>query len=649
MNVAALPSVDVCLYGHGIACGLTVCVNQNCDVEISSGTAILPSGQVIGFKSQVFSYYLHTPSKEVLAYFPHDFSDKSRSNRSVLELVASHDYNAKTTDSLKQQHPHDLPTRDLLTDKIVVVLLNEQDPDVRFYLLVSPTLLLEKGDPKLLQQVKELAKSEIAETRAGLFKRPQKTTVSYSDEVIAQALWPYLQLPEVVVPRFGYKTLAINDRSQPFGTPNFVNPFTKITDFKTIFFEYKSIIDALVPEFEMALAKLHQLYGDQLTHKGADYWTKYRKVLIAKWQVFLEEGEHLYYIQYFYDWLVDLVKTYDELAVKLSAFVGQCHCHDISQKQPPHYALLRLGPVLGGCTSYTPVLFRDAFEPPLIDGQNADHWQQIKFLHWRMMMMIWTFDLPQLKLDEKVLVANGYLVPAKEFEDSTNYFEENDTNQDKKIDLEDLPLKFTPSQTPDTPTGAQAIPYYYPLDADSPFSLHRYWDYRLTQQQRTRHIRSYNAIEHNDSYTAIKANKYHKDAQFPLAFHLRQYPFLRAEGHIGKKVKLIQRPGRVPVESVADMTQWQALITQHNLTLQVVALSVGKLKELTEKAKDGLESAFNVGFEHIGGLAHGQTLVLVYADTDEQIELNECKKDLPPEVHALTIVADFTVSAFGAK
>lgn len=620
--------VNVCLHGQGIVCGLAVYATPYCDIELSAGTAIAADGTVINIEKQSFGYYLIEPSKIVQTYFPHDFSDKNRSNRTVLELVSAHAYDSQKTDSLKQQTPHDLPTRDLLTDKIMVVLIDSQDHNKPYFLLVSPSLLLEKSDPDLLEKVKNLSKTEITKSPTGFFQRPKKTTITYANELIERAARPYLQLPELYVPRFGYKKLAIKDDSLRFGTDNFVNPFTKITSFKDIFGEYKAILDDLVPAFETALKKLHTLYGHQLTHKGTDYWTTYRTILVRKWQVFLEDGEHLYYIQYFYDWLVDLVKAYDELCQQLSAFVGHCHCHE--QPADAKYTLIRLGSVLGGSTSYTPVLFRDYFEPPMIDGKNAEHWNEIKFLHWRLMMMIWTFDLPQLKLDEKVLVKDGYLIPAKEFEDSTNYFEK--TNKIDKagekpgtVDFEDVPLKLTPGQTPDTLLGEQAIPYYYPLDADSPYSLHQYWNYPLTQMHRTRHIRSYNAIEDGDSYTATPQGKFHKDSQYPLAYHLRQYPFLRAEGHIGKLFN-----------TATTLNDWKNYIETHNLSVNVTAVALTNLKQFNDK---------NAGLEHIGGLAQGQTLVLVYADADEDIILDECKKPTI-EIKKGAIVADFTVPTF---
>jgi hypothetical protein len=638
------PKINVCLTGHGIVCGLTVHVNANCDIEIESGTAISKKGTLIKIDKKTFSAYLNVPSMAVQQYFSHDFKDKKKGDRAVLELTTATKYDPKIMDSLKQQSPKDLPTRDVLTDKIMVVLLNEDKPTEQYFILVNPTLLLEKGDPAILKKVKELSKAEITETRTGIFKRPQKTMASYSNEVIEMALYPFLELDEVYLPRFGYKKLAIIDAGKPFGTDNFQNPFIKITKFQHIFDEYKAIIDEVIPLFVAALEKLHTIYGSQLSHKGELYWSKYRDILQRKWQVFLEEGEHLYYVQYFYDWLSDMIKAYDELREKLSAFAAKCFCTaelDKIKKNP--YFIVQLGPVLGGRTNYTPSVFRDYFAQTLAHGNNAEQWNEICFLHWRLMMMIWTFDLPQLKLDEKVLVKGGYIVPATEFQDSTNYFEKTDANQDKKIDLEDLPLKFTPSQTPDTLLGEQAIPYYYPLDADSPYSVHRYWNYRLAQMKRIQHIRSYNAIDDKDSYTFIKENKYHKDSQFPLAFNLLNYPFFRAEGHIGKVLAVVEETINGVKNFNADVFRWQELIEKYNLTLQVIAIPMNKITKSALGKRIYINKAINVGLEHIGGLEHGQTLVLVYADSNEQIELKECLKDSKPEIMKYTIVADFTI------
>ena len=305
----------------------------------------------------------------------------------------------------------------------------------------------------------------------------------------------------MVLPRFGYQNLAIKDESEPLdldlipeGDPNLKkfdtvlldnlqNPFTAISSFKDLFFEYKTILEETFPEFEQAIKSLHEHFGGLLTHKSEAYLERFREVLLQKWQVFLEEGEHLYYIQYYYDWLCDLIKAYNELRHALDCFSAECFCENESKYStlkasrdgmPPMPSHLLLGPVLGGRTSYQPLIFRDYFKQSFTVNNNKDRLNEIKLLHWRLMMMIWTFDLPFLRLETKVLYNSGYLVPAEEDKDSTDYLENQDINLDEQYNLEDLPIKITPSKSPYDLLGTQAIPYYYPLDANSSYSVHRF-------------------------------------------------------------------------------------------------------------------------------------------------------------------------------
>ncbi|QRR00605.1 hypothetical protein [Dyadobacter sandarakinus] len=633
---------DVCLQGYGIVCGLTVQVNANCDVQLGGGTAIVRDGTVITAAKQAYSYYLKEPDAEIQAYFPHQWDEQKRVNRTVLQLVPAGHFDGRLMDSLKQQNPRDLPTRNLLDDKIAVMLVSKADSARRWFLLVSPAVLAEK-DGTLQQALKKPVSAEAGTVGRGIFGRPGAGKPVLSAETILRAQYPHLQLKKPVLPRFGYKQLAIADPGQPFGTDNFTNPFSRITLFKDIFGEYKAILDDFIPEFCEALEKLHELYAAVLTHKGEPYLARYRRLLAEKWQVFLAEGECLFYIQYFYDWLSDLVKAYEELCSKLVTLQSECLCDGGTNDQKDVYWLLRLGPVLGGRSSYAPVIFRDYFKPAPINGAQADQENEARFLHWRLLMMIWTFDLPQLRLDQKVLVKGRYIIPAQEFADAQDFFEEQDSDRNGVTDLEDLPLKLTPGQTPDQPLDRQAIPYYYPLDADSPYSLHNFWNYGAMLRAETRYLKSYNAFDGEDSYSHLKSTL------FPLAFSLRNDPYVRAEGHIGKKALIDQAAGTVTPD-------WTPIAEKYNIATGFVCMPVSQLK--TWLAQQTARLAVSAGapytvssvvaaVEHSGGFEQGQVLVMVYVDAagGEQIELSECKKDEAPEVPQFAIVADFTMPA----
>jgi hypothetical protein len=129
-----------------------------------------------------------------------------------------------------------------------------------------------------------------------------------------------------------------------------------------------------------------------------------------------------------------------------------------------------------------------------------------------------------------------------------------------------------------------------------------------------------------------KEGEYHLDALYPLAFHLREYPYLRAEGHIGKLF-----------DAASTVKDLNAIMQRDHVVFGVVAVSTAEVNDFVNKKPTNAPRPPGLGMEHTGGLEQGQTLVLVYTDADEQIELLECKKDTAPEIAAKTIVADFTI------
>lgn len=613
---------DICFSGSGILCGLEVHLNNECHIVLSAGVAIGLDGTRIKTKEIILKSYAKELSDPVREFLKSWIGDHS------VQIWELHESHGENTDSLKPQFPDDLPTHDFLEDKILL-LLYAPVTNLFYHLLISVSDLIKVS--RLQDRLKKLAtKSKAGYHTKSIFDL-KKTTPEYTPEEIQQVLYPYTSLKSLYIPRFGYKSLGIVDKNQNFGTPNFQNPFLRVNTFSDIFFEYKLIIDDVILQLSQALETLHELYGDLLTHKGKKYFKKYREVLVAKWETFLEEGSHLYYIQYFYDWLCDLEKAYHELCLAISSFQLSCTCEKQNFLSGQSVSLVIIGPVLGAQSTYKPRVFRSSYLAPagLIEEEKL---QSMKFLHWRMMTMIWTFDLPFLKLDEKVLQNKFGLIPAKEFEDSSTILEKTDTDGNQKNDLQDLPLKYTPGDHPDNLLKDQAIPYYFPLDADSPYSLHRYWNQDLHKRSDYSGINSYNAVADPDSFSS------HRRALFPLAFQLRDLPFLRIEGHIGKKFLTSKNKPNF-------RAQFINLIQKYNLSFDVLAINIHELN----LNKDGTGSYFEkfirylCGMEHKAGLYQGQTFVVLYAGRDEQLELDECKKDKDPEVKQYTIVADFTL------
>ncbi len=651
--------LNTCLLGQGIGCGLSVRTQADGSIVLEAGTALLPDGSVLHLSRQLFRSYLLTPAAEVTAYL----AEKYPNTKIGVWQLTNAPFDPKTMDSLVPQSVDDEPKQQFLTDKILTVYTNAQGAESATFLLIRTVDLVRMTG--LETDVRRLSEPEKGNRAQSVFAKP-RTAVYFAPEHIEAALFPYQQLPALALPRFGYRKLAVLDKNKPFGLTNLQQPFSAIlaasaltppTPFGSLFFEYKAILDEGFETFKLALRVLHTQFGPLLTGKHQspkvvgsarksactepvqDEFAAYREVLCRKWQSFKEEGEQLYYIQYFYDWLADLHKAYDELARALADFAATCNCHDPDPHTKPGH-LLRLGPVSTEADQFGPLIFRDYYQEPYSQNHNEEALRHLKCLHWRLLMQIWTFDLPGLHLERKVLINGGYLDEAEEYKESTDYWEMTAVRKDAQgkpvpgpdgnpiFDPNELPVRITPSRPFGELLGLQVIPSYYPVAADSPYSVHRFWDFETTKTRRIDRLVSYNANRQTDSYTD------RPEVLFPLAYTLRERPFLRVEGHIGKTID-------APIPAPAQLAE---IINKYNLGLEVLLVDIAnasplKLADLLKALND--RNLF--GLDHQNGGLGGQTLVLCYTSQAEQLELNECKKDDTPEIAPNTIVADFTL------
>lgn len=714
------------LLGSGIVSGFDVYADDKYCIYVTPGTAVTSGGSIFQLKDQrVFqNYYKEIP--ETAKQVAKDFINSSGiTDKFDFWVLAEGDYDANTMDPLKAQYKtDDEPQRatevhgTFLHDKILVLLSENPDSTPAGFHFI----LMRDDDVARLVKIDSAVKHlmDVAKpqgVRPGIFSKNKKQRINLDPESIDMALRPQLQLPEVVIPRFGYKTLAYKDPKFPIDMDdppagadfmdNLRNPFAAVFSFKDIFLEYKAILDKAVPELVEALAKLHKLFGHLLTHRDEEYLKLYGNVLARKWWAFKYGGEQFYYIQYFYDWVCDLAKAYHELRDALDNFsaAGFAPGSPSSREQLPAYLLL--GPVTDAQSSYKPLIFRDYFRQPIAADNNADRLREIRCLHWRLMMMIWTFDLPFLHLEEKKFASTEKPEPGVELKDSTDYWEHTDRNKDDQFNIEDVPIKITPCCSPAMPLGCWPIPYYYPLDRDSPYSLHRFWNYHATKMNRTDTLLSFNANRGTDSYTQLP------QVLFPLAYNIREYSFFRVEGLVGKgqsninqllevlrKFNIALSVVKVDVSCVLQLKNRTingvvtdekgnvlngavvsvkekntATNTNNNGYYEVqvdgvVTLLVSLVGYITQEIEVGLEDKVNIslysnqkrsgtimkiesknpnvlsklyGLERVNCLQPGHTLVILYTGVDEQIELSECRKDITPEITKNTIVGDFTL------
>ena len=181
--------------------------------------------------------------------------------------------------------------------------------------------------------------------------------------------------------------------------------------------------------------------------------------------------------QYYYDYLKDLVETYNEFYRLLQEESTVC-C-------PPFDAFpkhLLLGNVVPGANRQEN---RTGFYPSPMVSATAARWPRARFLAQRLHTLILTF--------------RGAATPAE-------------------------PLRITPSRLEDVPLEERAIPIYY--DPAGPLPVHRAWNWELTRRRMETWNYSYHAAAYNAEGGAAN----------PLGTQCGRFGFFRIEGHLGRAV-----------------------------------------------------------------------------------------------------------------
>ncbi|QEC53857.1 hypothetical protein EDD80_10827 [Anseongella ginsenosidimutans] len=187
-----------------------------------------------------------------------------------------------------------------------------------------------------------------------------------------------------------------------------------------------------------------------------------------------------YFIQYFYDWIDDIIKAYHELEYKIVDVQTEC-CPD-RDLFPLH---LMLGEANRDTTDHVRSSYRHYFiYSPLFNGQQQLV-SEVRLLFKRLAAIIETFSVPHVKT----------LFPAE--------------------------VKITPSRYLEHPLSERCIPYYY-----DPGAMYPLWSWEKTRRGRADSNLSYHAGEYSSADTVLN----------PLNYDIETYNFFRVEGHIGKPV-----------------------------------------------------------------------------------------------------------------
>jgi hypothetical protein len=182
-------------------------------------------------------------------------------------------------------------------------------------------------------------------------------------------------------------------------------------------------------------------------------------------------------VQYVYDFLKDVVETYNQFLEQFSGDSTLCCPH--SKWFPKHVVLGQLGT---GNTNPGP---RTGLYPSPLASNTVDHLKHALFLAQKIDTLIRTFRVNSATT---------------------------------------TPIRITPSHCEAHRLEERAIPFYYHMTSAHPIHLH--WNFQLHQRGLDLENYSY----HASSFGATGA------AADPLRFQIGKFSFYRIEGHIGKRV-----------------------------------------------------------------------------------------------------------------
>jgi len=221
-------------------------------------------------------------------------------------------------------------------------------------------------------------------------------------------------------------------------------------------------------------------------------------------------------IQYYYDFIYDLIHALYEFRYRLFDITSEC-CGD-EMRFPFHLAL---GEASVNTNANAHMTYRQYFVySPLFDRE-SERSAEIRSLLMRMILMYQDF-----LLTEKAL------------------------RQSRISTVPDI--KVTPSQYGHHFLSERCIPYYYKVthEQQDPIQedLYMYWNFNKTRRGNAAFNLSYNAFQYNNADPVIH----------PLVYDIEWNNFFRIEGHIGRnintalaRVKSIQQNFNLPFDVVA--------------------------------------------------------------------------------------------------
>lgn len=501
------------LIGRGIVCGLKLDFEQSGaakEISISKGSAVTSEGFLIAMGDCTANYYRPYTLPEGVSYKP--FGDPDQ-DVTLFELLA------ELPDDTSDVEPLNTPGT-FLDDKFVLLFVEIFDNDLRSCLSNS---------------CDELGIDRIFTLRKLLISKDDLDVVLTRSSNVNDLYPDRLNLPAVGVPAVLFDAENAHSSDESAFYQNFADAINTSV-FDTLF----ASGGALSQSYEVYQALLEQEYDFNNPFEDATVQS-----LVSDWKDYVDgasaPGETHAGIQYFYDFVKDVVLAYDEFRHAAFDLMSEC-CTDMS-RFPKHVMLGRA--LIEDQTEEEAADYRHGFSQPPIYNLQQHLEEQTISLHKRLVAMLESFNLERVNVPE-----SG----------------------------EEAGIRITPSMEKVARLSHRSVPFYYDLEADNALAggtLAEFWNHERTRKQPTGTFPLTHGYysQSEDQSTPVSA------LETPLYFDHENYPFLRIEGHIGTAYE-------DALSTINDLR------SAFDLPIDTLALQLDEEAEL-------LEADFSCGFEDL--------------------------------------------------
>ncbi|SDP92494.1 hypothetical protein SAMN05428975_3691 [Mucilaginibacter sp. OK268] len=473
------------LIGIGIVCGLDIVLNPGI-IEINKGCGVTSQGYLITQYTNQYTYYMPYTPVEVPDDLPFVYDKEGGlpfykpfcTGKTVWLLLTDDQFNA--LESAQQLNAKTLSSAaaTFLSDYVVALFLEVKETDLKN----CDTQDCNNKGEKMVLQVRPLlvAKNDLYNNNANKVSNIDRIGNINKISPISSRL---------NIPSKAFQ-LSLNSKVQ---LKRFNVPYTDLETADDVLNAFVSLVDdTTLSQLTDAYNSCYQQYGTILNITSNPF-----SDMLAVLKNYLDQllKQNPLAIEYFYDFIDDLIKAYEEFSAKVSHIITTC-CPD-ENLFPLH---LILGDASLATNDYVKDSYRNYFiYSPLFSKMGVES-AEVLLLFSRMVLMIKDFTIP-------------------------------DTTQSDKFTV-----KITPSQYMHFPLSERAIPYYYAVN-ESGAELYKSWNYAKTNSGKATLNLGYNSGLYNTSTEVAQ----------PLLYDIEKYNFFRVEGHIGQNYQdvlsniLIQR------------------------------------------------------------------------------------------------------------